>query len=237
MITNESLTRTFRIKYGKFVATCFTLDFEGRQYLITAGHLLESFPPGGVVEIMRNNIWHPVPCTLIGRNYLKHTSLDVAVLATPHPIWSPHPCEPSTKDIVLGQDVYFLGFPYEMSMPSGQANGFFPLPLVKKACVSMFDFSSPTGPWHLMLDGHNNPGFSGGPVLFAPKGYGSANKIAGIISSYRNHPNPVLVNNLPSSGIVLENSGIINVCSIDHAIQIIKARPIGPLLPGASKSA
>jgi len=74
--------------------------------------------------------------------------------------------ENTTADMVIGQDVFFLGFPYNYdSLLQQSPFGNTPIPFVKKACMSAIIKSGED--ILLLLDGHNNPGFSGGPVCFS----------------------------------------------------------------------
>ena len=63
---------------------------------------------------------------------------------------------------MLSQDVYFLGFPYDLTNDGGTINRNFPIPLIKKGILSAIQVGEVKT---LLLDGHNNPGFSGGPVV------------------------------------------------------------------------
>ncbi len=36
------LNRTFHMSYGGSTGTCFTVDVDGRQYLVTARHVVQS---------------------------------------------------------------------------------------------------------------------------------------------------------------------------------------------------
>ena len=77
------------------------------------------------------------------------------------------------------------------------------MPFVKKGIVSCMSGS------RIFLDGHNNPGFSGGPVVFA-KANGLDYKIGGVISGYKASKNPVVdPKRIPSYAHVYENTGIV----------------------------
>ena len=68
--------------------------------------------------------------------------------------------------MIYGQDAYFLGFPYGLKSEYEDFNNNFPVPFVKKAIVSSLDTDKDCNRQIIFLDGHNNPGFSGGPVVF-----------------------------------------------------------------------
>jgi hypothetical protein len=56
------------------------------------------------------------------------------------------------------------------------------LPFVKKAIISAYDVVNGINIWY--LDGINNPGFSGGPVVF--NRHGSTDwHVAAVVSAYR----------------------------------------------------
>ncbi|MBD0302410.1 MAG: hypothetical protein ICV85_09595, partial [Tolypothrix sp. T3-bin4] len=141
------------------------------------------------------------------------------------------PLEPSSENIFYGQDVYFLGFPYSLRGHGGEINREFPLPLVKKAIVSMMP-SRENGSDSFYLDGHNNPGFSGSPVIFCnpsePPSDNNPYKVAAIISGNRINEESVYDENKKRTHLTYKyNTGIIIAHDINHALNIIKANPDG----------
>ncbi len=94
------------------------------------------------------------------------------------------------------------------------------LPFVKKATLSQFDGKV------FLLDGHNNPGFSGGPVVFAEP-FTLNYKVAAVISGYKAVQEPVYAGGQPSNLTYLYNTGIIVSHSIDSTMEMIRANPIG----------
>ncbi len=182
MITANFIHRTFRIKCGDSVGTGFTIDIKGKQYLVTARHVVEGFSTSTPLELFENNSWVVVAADLVAHG---DGGVDVSVIA-PKAVMSPSklPVVPSSKGLIYGQDVYFLGFPYGVLSKVIFGGAGYPLPLVKKALFSAF-----AGDVYL-LDGHNNPGFSGGPVLFGQNG-GAPQNIAAIVSGYCIHPEAI----------------------------------------------
>ena len=76
----------------------------------------------------------------------------------------------------------------------------------------------------LYVDGFNNPGFSGGPIVywdFSKHTY----KIAGVVKGYREDTAKVLVNGEHVDTQLLVNSGILVGYSISHVIQAIENGP------------
>ncbi|MEK6977238.1 MAG: hypothetical protein AABX40_02405, partial [Candidatus Hydrothermarchaeota archaeon] len=143
-----------------------------------------------------------------------------------------HPLIPSSGGMALGQDVYFLGYPYGLSTDVGpELNADFPLPLVKKAIVSSVVFRD-NRLEYLLLDGHNNPGFSGGPVYYTPPGKPQEHRVAGVISGYRYEWEPVYLKQKESSLTYKYNTGIIIAVGIRIVLDIIDTNPTGYELKG-----
>ena len=219
MITNEIFCRVFRIRYKGKCGTCFTVDKEDIQYIVTAKHLFNGVKQRDtvVVEVLIEKTYVPLTATVTFHN---DDNVDCAVLKTNpyHEITGKYLNENTINGITFGQDVYFLGFPYNyddllMCFPNSTT----PVPFIKKAC-----FSGLSGDGRLLfLDGINNPGFSGGPVCFKDSKTNKY-KIAGLVNSYRYNKNPVYSDSgIATNLYVEENTGIIYACSIQEALTII----------------
>jgi len=209
-VTTNVIQRTFRIRYGNSVGTCFTLGVDGKCYLVTARHVVDQIEKTSLVEVMHGNIWKPILVDLIGHGADK---IDVSVLA-PHQIFGPsHPLTIAGKWI-LSEAVYFLGFPYELSSNTAGLNQKFPLPLVKKATISGISIDKRM----ILLDGHNNPGFSGGPVVRET----DASQLIGVVSSYESESQHVSDSDgKPGPYTYHQNTGIINIVSSTSINEII----------------
>lgn len=73
----------------------------------------------------------------------------------------------------------------------------------------------------LYIDGFNNPGFSGGPIVFWD--FGSRTyQIAGVVKGYAFESAKTMVNGTAVDTPILVNSGILIGYSIHHAIQAIE---------------
>ena len=223
MITSNVINRVFHIKYDDGTGTAFTIDVNERQYLITAKHVIEGFP-NKPLEIYHEGQWKNIDCNLVGHG---QGNIDVSVLA-PSLQLSPNYNLPATSgNIVYGQTVFFLGFPYGLKSDLGkELMSDFPLPIVKSGVMSsiMVDNDEKT----IWLDGHNNPGFSGGPIVFLPNAQGKEFNVAGIVSAYPTYPEPVVDSNGKETGLYTKNNpGIIIGYNISHATDIIDKNPIG----------
>jgi hypothetical protein len=184
--------------------------------------------------------------------------IDILVLVPDHLLVDqPSTLRAGTKGVGLGGDCEFLGFPYgggwktqfqETKDPSKQ--DWVWLPYVKHCTPSARVQEKGILIW--VLDGINNEGFSGGPVL---SGTGPNQEVFAIISGF--HPEPLEVLPAPKPGekqtssippapelpgtkskepekeIVNANSGFILAFDIDPAIKAIQHDPIGPLRPEA----
>jgi S1-C subfamily serine protease len=200
------------------VGTGFTVDVDGKQYLVTAKHVVQSFGPDAGLEVFGNGAWASVPAVLVAHG---RGEIDVSVIAPTETI-SPAdlPIDASSAGVIYGQDVYFLGFPYGVLSQVILGEAGHPLPLVKKAILSSF-----AGDVYL-LDGHNNPGFSGGPVVFGAVG-AMPNRVAAIVSGYRFSPEPVFIDNIETALKYRYNTGIIISYKIETALEMIQGNPIG----------
>ncbi|MDR1367519.1 MAG: serine protease [Candidatus Accumulibacter sp.] len=220
---NKVFQRTFRMQFDGQTATCFTVDMYRKQYIVTARHVLPDFGTSAVIEVQHEGEWKHLDCKVLARG---PGDVDICVLAPPHAISSSVEINPTTRGIVLGQDVYFLGFPYGLQSEVGELNDGFPFPLVKKACVSMLSLKGRDARYFL-LDGVNNPGFSGGPVVFSPSGNSEAACIAAVIAGYRFVWDKVYLDDRETNLTVPSNTGIIMAYSIEHALEMIRANPGG----------
>ena len=232
MVTQSIINRVLCIKInsklGTSMGTAFKIEHSGKQYLVTAKHMAAEWHNKMEISILYNKRWSNLAVDLVG---VTNDNIDIAVftshlLASRQRFETVWETEPSSKDIVLGQQIFFLGFPLGMTGGNEDKNQNFPFPLIKGGILSSIT-SAPTTFW---IDGHNNPGFSGGPVVFIPGKRANEKtpyKIAGIISGYRSLREPVYNTDGDKIGDVKGNSGIIRAVDIEYAIDLIKLNPIG----------
>lgn len=237
MITANVIQRTFQLRASGSSFTGFTIDVSGRQYLCTAKHCLSdsSLENFQYIEIFHDKKWKPLKVQLVG---FGSENTDICVLTPEKRLSPPHSLPPTTDGIFYGQEVYFLGFPYRMRFAVKINNGF-PFPFVKRATLSALS-SSCEKQRILYLDGYNNPGFSGGPVVFIKNG-DPKNKfcVAAVISGYREDKEYIVAGD--ERGVmsidkgagkqepleVYLNTGIVVSYDIKHAIDAINENPIG----------
>ncbi|MYC29349.1 MAG: hypothetical protein F4X65_04560 [Chloroflexi bacterium] len=123
--------------------------------------------------------------------------------------------------MVLAQDVYFCGYPYGLTVEAGpDINQGFPIPLVKKGVLSGMS------PNRFLIDAINNPGFSGGPVVFAAPQSNNF-KVAGVISGYRVEYDPVLLNGEDIGLRYGYNTGLVLAYDLRDGVEYITQNPTG----------
>lgn len=275
-VTSNALFRTFMIETNFGRGTAFSIDVDHREYWITAKHVftgIKSAPAGAFnTKLVQANIlsqtgegdeghdqhWMTETFTVIdpGKN------IDILVLAPDHLLLNfsgDFTLKPRTAGIDLGGDCEFLGFPYGGGWKTQMADEKDPakknwlwLPYIKHCTQSAIVRDKGLAIW--VLDGINNHGFSGGPVLY---GTGSNQSVFAVISGFHEEPLDVVPapklgeqqrssippapklpgskSKQPKKEIVEANSGFILAFAIDPAIQAIKNNPIGPLRPEATK--
>jgi S1-C subfamily serine protease len=164
MIPRLILSRVFHIRQS-MGGSAFSVEIEGRQYVVTAKHLVERLSPGGTIEYEGARGWITIPITGVWHH--PDPTVDVSVVTLPEVIGrtghielSGHPPGPS-----IGETVFLAGFPYSMSTIGPNADEP-PLPLVKHGVFSGLEPRG-TAPYRNMIfDALSNPGFSGGPVVY-----------------------------------------------------------------------
>jgi hypothetical protein len=231
--TSNVLYRTLKIKTATSTGSAFTIEVGGKQYLITARHLLPGFGSEGEVELWIEGRWSRMRARAI---YPSREAVDIAALDLGKAVTITFPLEPSSGGLTLGQQVYFLGYPYGLGT-SGSAPvppGFGDLPFLKSGIVSAVDDRDPEASV-LYLDGQNNPGFSGGPIVFWHAASRSF-RVAGVVRGYRNESLPVLKKkdlDDPAAPAYQDlytraNSGIVIGYDIRHIVAAIRARGTPP---------
>jgi hypothetical protein len=237
-------------------ATAFTLDVDGREYLITAKHVVQGLMDKDKIDVFVHDGWSPITVEI----FCCEDPVDIAVLVPPRQLTVNYDLPFDKTRITFGQDTFFLGFPYGI-MPSGRGvNGVYPLAVVKKGTFSgQLVLDSAKKATMLLLDGYNNPGFSGGPIVYHDANEGGyALKLAGVVSGFipevvpdmkehdiaspaeagkaakaqpwriRRRSNGTYFEYVDSGTFVALNTGIVQGFFIDPAIDLIRQHPIGP---------
>lgn len=215
-VTANILLRVFLLKADSQSGTAFTIEVGGLQYLVTSKHLVEMLPKKAAeVQVYCNRGWEALKVDILE---CENPQVDIAVLKIPKKLSVTFDLEPTLGGITLGQEVNFLGFPFGM-FTIYTSEGF-PMPLVKRGIVSALDISDRSRQL-FYIDGFNNPGFSGGPIVFYDLETKRL-KVGGVVSGYRGQEDRVRLGPLVTDLTVLSNSGILIGYSIEHAVDAIR---------------
>lgn len=242
--TTNVLGRVLMVESRYDRGTIFSIDVDRREYWITAKHILTGakHPPYGSIpsksvplhilnpDAAQGEKWVPVNFNVIDPG----NDIDIVVLAASNLVLNAFLPNVSADSAgaVLGGDCEFLGFPYGGGWRAKPDNGqAFWMPYVKHCTVSAMATTEPTI-W--VLDGINNAGFSGGPVIY---GTGPEQKIMAVVSGYVTEPTEIVSSAAAKKKPVAQakkqtvnlNSGFIIAYDIKYAIEAINKNSIGPL--------
>jgi hypothetical protein len=227
--TSEIIQRVFAISPdGKSCGSALAYPVNGTFHFITAAHVLEGMPQGknNNLYMFKENQWRQldvIPYYVEQRPY-REGDIDLAIVKTQIPVSEKEPTiNLSPANMIIGQDVYFLGFPYFGGGINHRPEAFnegFPLPFIKKATLSAMHHPV------IYLDGHNNPGFSGGPVMFWDH-QEKKRKILGVISAYLTQSGEIKKIETSAKEFYRENSGIgiaYNINLITDLIEVLSKK-------------
>jgi hypothetical protein len=231
--TSNVIYRVLKIRTHSSTGSAFTIEVDGRQYLVTARHLLQGFVSEGEIDLWIEGRWSRFRARVI---YPASPAVDAAALDLGRTVTVTFPVEPSAGGLTLGQQVYFLGYPYGLGTAGSSVPlppGFGEIPFLKSGIVSALDDRDPAANL-LYLDGQNNPGFSGGPIVFW-HAESRRFRIAGVVRGYRNEALPVLKRkNLDDPAAPAHNdlytranSGIVIGSDIRHVVEAIRREARG----------
>jgi S1-C subfamily serine protease len=217
-VSELEFSRTFNIRKDSSIGTCFLINEKQKNYWITAKHVLGTVRNNQRISffILQDTSW-----LITTGSVLIHSNpiIDIAVIV-PDDTSSVNAISLNQTEIVLGDEGFFLGFPFGMkTSDNSKINKGFPFALIKK-CVFSGNYTG-QGVQLFFLDGNNNPGFSGGPVFFKNRQNASDRKLylTAIVSAYVNQKNQMItpLGNFDYN----ENSGIILAYSSSHIKEIL----------------
>jgi hypothetical protein len=251
-VTGNVINRVFLVRGPSEAGTAFTIEVDGRQYVVTAKHVVKGMKDDDTIQIQKNDQWSPITVKVLRCD----DPVDIAVLVPPSQLSTSFPLEPSSAGMWFGGENFFLGFPYAKTTGSNLAGGY-PLPLIKRATLSGMSQLVPGKGTLIILDGYNNPGFSGSPVVFRDTSKSEVTfKVAGVVVSFLPEAGPVLkteevtqariTDDDRQEGRILEyhqklyrvtretgdfvrlNTGLAFAHDIKFAVDLIREHPIGP---------
>lgn len=224
VVPTEILLRTFPIRAAE-QGTAFTIDHDGKVYLITARHVAGAVPAeGAIVQIRQNGEWKDYKT--VKTIYPKSDEVDIAIFETNEKVEKPYSVT-AMGGATMGQQVWFLGYPFLDGMSSHFSVGAGAAapkeaPFIKRGTMSAIDASNPDAVV-VYIDGFNNPGFSGGPIVywdFSSHSYA----VLGVVKGYRAENGvKAIVNGQQVDTQLLSNSGILVGYSIANAVDAIVA--------------
>lgn len=260
-VTANVIQRVVRVRVNagtknEGTATAFTVDVDGREYLITAKHVVKGLKNEDSIDIFMNDDWSSLNVKI----FLCEDPIDIAVLIPPHQLTVNFDLAFDKGGFFFGQDAYFLGFPYGMQTSARGANGPYPVAIIKRGTISgTVDVDPSKKAKKILLDGYNNPGFSGGPIVYRDLNQGSVvMNLVGVVSGFRPEVVPVMrkhnINSPADAGdaakaqpwmidknadgtyfeyvangtYVSLNTGIVVGYEIPPAIDLIRKHPLGP---------
>jgi S1-C subfamily serine protease len=231
-VLGEILSRTvfIKLKGSNEGGSAFALDYKGKLYLVTARHVIEGVAKSdAIIEVRRSDKWedHLTVRTL----YPSSADADIAVFETNETAAQPFEIAPmgipTTAGVTFGQQVWFIGYPFGMSSVMAKGSAIAALPFMKRGSMSAIDASNPDAVV-FYIDGFNDPGFSGGPVIyweFTTHKY----KVLSVVIGYKPDTAKMMINGQQVDTNLLVNSGILVSYSIRHAIDAIeKSLPTTP---------
>jgi S1-C subfamily serine protease len=216
MAISDVMMNTFMIKTKAGTATGFLVERNNEEYFITARHAL-SKPASNNTTIKLAILYDSLFREFSGIVYLhSDTTIDLAVIKLSKKLQKLKPLA-TTQEHYIGEECAFFGFPYSSFYTMVEKTY---IPFVKRATVSAFNNKI------LFLDGTNNPGFSGGPVvrLASDKNI----KIFAVITAY--YPEYRQIEGASKTDVLkyYSNSGIIYTCPIMYVDHILKANNLLP---------
>jgi S1-C subfamily serine protease len=216
MVPSNILTRVFCLRVGSDIGSSFTIEVNDRQYLITARHVLKVLGSGLKVQILQDGTkWRDIEVRPIP---VEPESVDIGVLALKEQLSDTLPVELSgEKNSYLSQAVFFVGFPYALSIAGHNLNRGFPIPLVKHGIIAAL--SGPRGE-PFLVDAINNPGFSGGPIVRTQNPNKPA--IIGVVSAYKVSQERVFNKEIDTGLTTQANTGLLVAFSLDYALEAIQ---------------
>jgi S1-C subfamily serine protease len=245
-VSANVLKRVKRIVVGQSSGTAFTIEVDGLQYIVTAKHVVAALTGGkGRIKIYEDKDNKKEIAVDVLRC---DDPVDIAVLVPTEQVTVNFSLPAQSKGAFISQDMFFVGFPFGdfgLTTHDGQsAIGF-----VRKAVFSAQENAN--GVTSMYLDGTNNPGFSGGPVVYMNYNDQQGGlTVAGVISGFRSDfaevmksekverqaitqddLNKQLIRQLadgtfiklsPTGNYVVTNTGVVVAYPIEYAVDLIK---------------
>ena len=210
-VPTEILNRTICIGNGPQQATGFFIDHRGKLYLVTARHFATGLPDtNATIKWRKSGSWFDLKT--VRTIYPSSSDVDIAIFEIT--------LSAKSGNLTMGQQVYFLGFPWGIGSKFGTKSVIMTeAPFIKRGTMSAVDGSDPNAVV-MYIDGFNNPGFSGGPLVYWDFNDRKC-RIFGVVKGYRKDRAKITVNGEDIETNILVNSGILIGYSISHVIETL----------------
>lgn len=177
----DLLKQVFRLQHAEEIGSGFTITVRERQYFVTAAHVVKGLEVSNNLELACKGGYASFKVLEIHRPIKE---LDIAILRLDGDgaLYSWQDAKYDWVGLVVGCECGFLGFPFGMSAEGLKDSEGWPHPFLKKGWLAGSQRVSEKV-WHFLLDGHNNKGFSGGPVFFVNADTG-ATHVFGVVSEF-----------------------------------------------------
>ncbi len=226
--TTNILYRTFKLWIQRegptfsHAGTCFTIDVDNREYIITARHLLPKGVLGKDIMISFGSNLENFQFEIVGHC----ESSDVSVLTGKFPISFQNSSDrfylgTSSNGIILGQKMLFLGYPHAVFKTDNRDPNrhVHEVPNVREATLSGFSR------FKITMNGDNISGFSGAPVIFQPEKGNNGFSVAGVVTGYSSELQP----SPDDPNVLIEiNKGTMYAHTLDEAINLIYEKKLPP---------
>jgi len=194
--------------------TGFLIDYKDKEYLLTARHVVAGLALHNPnLQFYRSADWREISGDII---FPANKNVDIAVIDLHQRASLETSPELTSESPTIGGQVYFIGFPY--GLHTLYSNGEY-LPLVKAGVFSGLDDSDPVEIIYY-VDGFNNPGFSGGPMVYIDNKTHTW-RIVGVVQGYRAENVKTKVKGKDIDTGLLVNSGILIAYPVDYALKAI----------------
>jgi hypothetical protein len=250
--TNNILFKTRMIRLKAEHGTMFSIQVDDREYWLTAKHILTGVRSGPSGEVKEKSIaldvldpvgdaiaWQTFQFAVIDPG--KDIDIVVLVPTTKLQGFDIPSLKASSGGVGMGQECSFLGYPFANAWTATFQNSMqYKMPFIKSCHIS--GIIKVAGADVLVLDGINNAGFSGGPVLYLT---GADQVVLGVIAGYKaeaGEVHPIQVPDVPTSvqapddrkpqttkkiDVVDLNTGIVLAFGVNTAVGAIRKNPIG----------
>jgi len=160
--------------------TSYVCKGDTRPFFITAAHVLKGCRSGDYIYFEQKGGRFAAQLNGIIRD---EAGFDICAFATSNLPVASGWASSTNSAIAMGQRMMFLGFPHGL-LGTHPGESDYPTPLVRNAFLS--GVAVIEGKEMMILDGFNNPGYSGGPVYTADIEASGDPKLCGVVSGYRN---------------------------------------------------